>query len=136
MSKIVKRGDDLRIVGYIDLNKDGNSTDSDIAYDVILIEGPASRAATGVQKATDVLGKPDRNDVWVFNTSPVDVYVHTYDGSNDINTTLESGEIKLFDIRANTSTPINYTTAVANSTDDLSIETAAEGFKAITTSGL
>ena len=123
LSKIIKKGDKLKIVRYLDLNKTGGTTaDGDTAYDVILIEGQASNNATGVHKTGDTAGRPDRNDVWVFNTSPVSITVNTYDGSNDDNYTVASGEIKLIDIDADTTSNINYTgTTAAADTDELAI---------------
>ncbi len=124
LSKILKKGEKLKIVRYLDLDENGSTSgDSDIAYDVIFIEGQASNSATGVEKTTDTAGRPDRNDVWVFNTSPVSVRIAT----TDKNLTLASGDIGLMDVAGTTAatyatTPGTTTIAVyvngnSNATD-------------------
>ena len=133
LSKILKKGEKLKIVAYVDVNVDGNATDSDIAYDVIFIEGQASNSATGVEKTTDTAGRPDRNDVWVFNTSPVSATITTYDGGSTVTTTVASGEIKLIDITASTDTKINYMNSggTPDSSDDLSISVGGSSLATI-----
>ncbi len=123
LSKVLKKGDKLKIVKYVDLDKNGGTSgDNDVAYDVIFIEGQASNSDTGVHKTTDTEGRPDRNDVWVFNTSPVDVKIATYPNGSEVNTTVTSGEIALIDIAAATTTGINYTgTNAVDSSDDIAI---------------
>ncbi len=96
LSKIVKKGDDLKIVGYVDTNTSGKIGGDQIEGDVIFIEGVASNHVTGVKKDPDVQNKPDRNDVWVFNTSSVDINVTDTD-SAFAETEVLSGELKLLD---------------------------------------
>ena len=107
LSKIVKKGDDLKIVGYVDLDTDGTDADNKMEYDVLFIEGAASNHTTGVRQKSegDVAGKPDKNDVWVFNTSPADI---TIKGDDVTDSNISSGELKLIDA----STTLNYGTNI------------------------
>jgi prepilin-type N-terminal cleavage/methylation domain-containing protein len=93
---ISKQGDSLRIAAFIDLNKDGNVSDSNVTYDVYMIEGVASNHITGVEKATDVHGRPDKNDVWIFNGSPLNITVES--GASATQKILHPGDLKLIDI--------------------------------------
>ena len=103
LSKIVKKGDDLKIVAYIAMDENGTTNDDGLVYDVVFIEGTASDHVKGVKQKSDgdVVGKPDKNDVWVFNTSPVGISI-TGTAVTDVN--VSSGEMTLID--ANTT--LNY----------------------------
>ncbi|RUM67749.1 MAG: hypothetical protein DSZ06_00580 [Sulfurospirillum sp.] len=99
LSHIVKKGDTLKIVGYIDLDSNGTTADNSSTYDLLFIEGEASNHITGVRKEQDTPGKPDRNDVWVFNTSPYDINVSDSSSNSEKVSmiTLYPGEMKLLD---------------------------------------
>ncbi len=116
LSKVVKKGDKLDIVAYSSLDSAGVVTGTDMEYDVIFIEGEASDSSTGVKKDQDTAGKPDRNDVWVFNSSPVDIVVYTYDTAEN-NKTIESGELALIDVADTTA--VNYVDAATTTDGDL-----------------
>lgn len=106
LKRILKKGDSLKIVAYADLNNAGNGADSNTSYDMLFIEGTASNSSTGVKKDTDVAGKPDKNDFWVFNTSPVDMNISS---GSFTTTVVESGELKLIDASATVSyTGVTY----------------------------
>ncbi len=126
LSKILKKGEDLKVVKFLDMGKNATSSgvdaDNNLTYDVIFLEGVASNHITGVKSTTDTTGKPDKNDVWVFNTSPIDVTIGTHDGTSVVKTTVESGTLKLIDIVAPTTTAANYTGNVApDSNDDIAV---------------
>jgi len=122
LSKVVKKGDNLKIVAFSDLNANGanpasgDADEKDMEYDVIFIEGRASNHTTGVVKDTDVPGKPDKNDVWVFNSSPVDIVVSTYDSAQH-DKTIESGELALIDV--SDTTAVNYVNSSSTTDGDL-----------------
>jgi len=103
LSKITKKGDDLKITKYISLDKDGTTTAGTtldaMEYNIVFIEGKASNSTSGVKQdgTTDTNGKPDKNDFWVFNSSPVSIIVNHWSGNANVTTTVESGEIRLID---------------------------------------
>ncbi len=109
LSKIIKKGDGLRIIAYADAGTPG----ADGVYDdIYFIKGKASNATTGVnQGASDTKGKPDKNDVWVFNASAFDANV-TY-GASANNIKLVSGEIRLIDLTTGLSTANTFVDTVA-----------------------
>ncbi|NPA81359.1 MAG: prepilin-type N-terminal cleavage/methylation domain-containing protein [Epsilonproteobacteria bacterium] len=104
LKKIAKKNDKLRIAGWAPVDSNGNWSFKDgLYFDILMVEGEASNSKTGVpfpKEATnnDIPGKPDRNDFWVFNPSPVDIVV--VGGSNTpINkTVVESGSLVLVDV--------------------------------------
>lgn len=122
LSKIVKKGDDLKITKYISLDKDGALADaqtvSEMEYNVIFLEGKASGSSIGVKESDEtnnLNGKPDKNDFWVFNTSPVSVTISHWDGDSNEETIVESGELILID---SLDTFSAMGTAGADTTDD------------------
>lgn len=122
LSKVVNKGDKLKIVAYSSLNSAGvTGADTDMVYDVIFIEGEASNSTSGVKKDTDVPGKPDKNDVWVFNSSPIDIVVES--GATPDSKTVESGELVLIDI-AGTDT-VTYVSDGANAAGEIGITNSA-----------
>jgi len=105
LSAVTKESDSLRIAKIYKLKADGTAGDdtpADQYFDVFFIEGIASNSVTGVSKSTDTMGRPDKNDVWVFNTSGVDITIsfwNTHLATPAVDTvTLHSGDIKLLDI--------------------------------------
>ena len=80
---ILKKGEKFRIVGGAGSN--GNDivswgTASNPSNDVLFIVGPASDPVNGVSVASDipgqdVVGSPDRNDLWVFNPNNFDINI-------------------------------------------------------------
>lgn len=96
LSKVIKKGDSIKVVAFADLDKASTGMDSLTTYDLLFLEGTASSASNGVKKKVDVAGKPDKNDFWVFNTSAVDINITAVANKYDA-TTVESGELKLID---------------------------------------
>lgn len=113
LSKIVKKGDDLKIVASIAMDENGTTNDDGLVYDVVFIEGSASSHDKGVKQKSegDVVGKPDKNDVWVFNTSPVNI---TITGSAVTDANVSSGELKLIDA----TTALDYGTNISAKYED------------------
>ncbi len=101
-NKIAKKGDNLEILKYINMDENGSvsataNSGSNGAYDILFITGAASDSSTGVKQPTaETVGKPDKNDFWIFNGSPVTVYVNHF-ADIAAQTVIESGEIKLID---------------------------------------
>ncbi len=120
LQKILKKGDALKIVAYGDLDSAGAATDGNTAYDMLFIEGTASNKSNGVKKEIDIAGKPDKNDFWVFNTSPVDMNI-TGTAGTFATTMVESGEMKLID----SNTTVTYTGITYVSSDGTTLTTAA-----------
>jgi prepilin-type N-terminal cleavage/methylation domain-containing protein len=91
LSEIAKKTDKLKIVGvlgyrYVDgiIVEDANSP---YANDILFITGEASNGISGVNANPDLpnndaLGKPDKNDVWVFNPNNFDLNVTSSDSTN------------------------------------------------------
>ncbi len=100
LSSIVKKGDNLKIVGFIDGEHNGTITSGDggTTFDLLMIEGAASNQVSGVKQkeaGKDLTkGRPDINDFWVFNPTPVDINIT---GTNISNTLVPSGELVLVD---------------------------------------
>lgn len=120
LRKVIKKGEDLDIVAYIDRNAAGTAADSLMTYDIIFLTGTASNATSGVRQPVerDTPGKPDRNDVWVFNSSAVDINVSGTNVSNTVE--VLSGELKLIDA----DDTLDYTTVDVISSDGSTITTA------------
>ncbi len=100
LDKILKKNDDLQIVAFCATGTPGGASNG--AWDdVIFLKEKASHKTLGTAEADTAAnggnGKPDKNDVWVFNASPDDVYIYHHDGKTDKNTTVSSGEIVLID---------------------------------------
>ena len=96
LSKVMKKGESLKIVAFADLDETSTGTDNKTTYDILFLEGTASSSTNGVKKKLDVAGKPDKNDFWVFNGSAVDINITGV--SNKYETTkVESGELRLID---------------------------------------
>ncbi len=80
LSSILDKGDKFRIIGIAG----SSGTDmvamtdnpSSASNDVLLITGTATDATNGLTaSANDILGKPDKNDFWVFNPNSFDLKV-------------------------------------------------------------
>ena len=112
LKSIIKKGDDLHIVAYSDMGTTIDGTGTDGYDDILAIKGAASNAQTGVTKATDIEGKPDKNDFWIFNGSSATIKVWHYDGAKKV-TTIESGGLALID---NDATVVFDTNVVDNAT--------------------
>ncbi len=70
--KIMKKGDKFQIIGFASPNSDNNATN-----DVLIITGEASDTTNGIKQPSDgdIIGKPDRNDFWVFNPNNFDINI-------------------------------------------------------------
>ena len=103
---VIKKGDDFKIDAYAPAGADGDTGAKGID-DILFITGAASNTFTGVTKDPDIEGKPDNNDVWVFNASEKSVTVN-YDGGTPKTKVVQSGEITLIDIAG--SSDLTYST--------------------------
>ena len=84
LRKIAKKTENLKIVGLFASNGSSilanNNNTATYKNTVLLIKGTASNANTGVAADSalpgqDAQGKPDKNDVWVFNPNNWDINV-------------------------------------------------------------
>ena len=83
LSLILKKTDKYKIVGAVSTNgSDIVSWDktTNPSNDILFITGSASDAIKGVKipidtAGQDILGKPDKNDLWVFNPNDFDVNI-------------------------------------------------------------
>jgi prepilin-type N-terminal cleavage/methylation domain-containing protein len=103
LKSIIKKGDDLHIVSYFDTGTDTTIKGTAIADgetngydDILVLKGAASNSQTGVTKATDIEGKPDKNDFWIFNGSSQTINVYHFNKSVKT-TVIESGTLALID---------------------------------------
>lgn len=100
LKSIMDKGDKFSIVGFIASSSVDASTDGNASSDILLIKGEASNATSGLTYPTDatnsdILGKPDRNDFWVFNPTSYDINVT---GTSVTTTTVSAQSIKLLDV--------------------------------------
>jgi len=122
---IAKKVSNLKIEAYYPLDSNGASSWNDgLYYNPVIIVGPASNPTVGVNFPTDhpgedIVGKPDKNDFWVFNPSPVDINI-TNSGNANINPDIiESGTIGLIDVNGTAvlnPTKVKFTGASNNPT--------------------
>jgi len=91
LSKIAKKTDKLKIIGVLGYRYvDGiivEDADSQYANDILFITGEASNGISGINANPDLtnndaFGKPDKNDVWVFNPNNFDLNVTSSDLTN------------------------------------------------------
>ena len=83
LSLILKKTDSYKIVGAASTNGSDIVSYSDTtnpSNDILFIKGPASDAVKGVKipldaAGQDIAGKPDKNDLWVFNPNDFDINI-------------------------------------------------------------
>lgn len=107
LKTIMDKGEKFSIIGVVGSTGTDTATDSQLAAnDILIITGEASDSTNGISSTTDILGKPDKNDVWVFNPN-----------SFDINVTATSGTLYQTPIQVSAQTikliDVNGTTAAA-----------------------
>ena len=129
LSAVTKKGDSLRIAAYVDLNKDANASDVNFTYDIYMIEGAASNHITGIVKNPDVHGRPDKNDVWVFNGAPLDITVES--GKNATEQILHPGDLTLIDIEGKGN--LQYINQKPTADNQLAIKDASGNYVTIST---
>jgi prepilin-type N-terminal cleavage/methylation domain-containing protein len=128
---IIKKGDDFKIVAYVDAGT-AATLDQNGSDDIFFIKGAASNASSGVKKATDVAGKPDKNDVWVFNASDSNATVSYWDGSSTKTKSIESGEMSLIDTGGTTAITFVDTVAGADADAEIAISCDINGVDSVT----
>lgn len=78
LSKIAKKVEKLVIQGAASTNGTNIvawTTDTNPANDILFLTSTASDPITGVNKPIDIKGKPDSNDLWVFNPNDFDLNI-------------------------------------------------------------
>lgn len=106
LKKIMKKGDKFQIIGFATPNTDNNATN-----DVLIIKGEASDATNGIKQPSDgdILGKPDRNDFWVFNPNNFDVNVTGSTTFHETDIEIAAESIALVDVNSSTAGTIIIT---------------------------
>jgi prepilin-type N-terminal cleavage/methylation domain-containing protein len=108
LKTIMDKSEKFKIVGIMGYNSSLgtlNNTTANSSDDILLLKGEASDSTTGLSFApTDVtsrdfLGKPDKNDFWVFNPSNVDINVTIGTVASVV---VPSQSIKLLDVNGTT----------------------------------
>ena len=108
LKTVMDKNEKFKIVGMMGYNSTSGNLDyygGNPSDDILLIKGEASDPTTGLSFApTDVtsrdfLGKPDKNDFWVFNPSNVDVNVTI---GAVASTVVPARTIKLLDVNGTT----------------------------------
>lgn len=83
LKKVAKKTEGTKIIGFIGFRQDASfpngtmASASNVQYttDVLILTGAASDRITGVNVPDDILGKPDKNDFWVFNPNNIELNV-------------------------------------------------------------
>jgi len=132
LAGIAKKTKQLKIVGWYPLAHGGNSSWNDgLYYNPVIIVGTASNPLTGVKYPTDhpgedIPGKPDKNDFWIFNPSPVDLNITNSHDSHINPTVIEAGTIGLVDVNGTAQvvkTHVYFTGASNNPTHEYRFHT-------------
>jgi len=109
LKKVAKKTENIKIIGFVGFRQDSSfpngtmASASNVPYatDVLIMTSSASDRISGVNTPDDKIGKPDKNDFWVFNPNGVDLNV-TIGGatinSNDSYVIVPSQSIALVDI--------------------------------------
>lgn len=114
LTEVAKKTENVKIIGFLGFIQDSNqlaqATATEYAGDILLLTNSASNKDAGVGIENDVIGKPDKNDFWIFNPNNVDINVTstgalTLADDNDIIITPQS--IALVDV--NSSNPLDIT---------------------------
>ena len=104
LKAIMKKGDNFKIIGFETSNSVSGDGDTNASADILLITGPASDATNGLTYPTDatnsdIAGKPDKNDFWVFNPNNYDLNVTL---GTTAQTTINAQSIGLVDVNGTT----------------------------------
>jgi hypothetical protein len=80
LKTIMDKGEKFSIVGFASAVTASIGTDGNASNDILLIKGEASNSTNGLSIPTaatnsDIVGKPDKNDFWVFNPNSSDINV-------------------------------------------------------------
>ena len=77
--KVAKKTQNIKIVGFLGYlqatNQLAQATSSEYNSDILFLTSTASNKDTGVNVENDIIGKPDKNDVWIFNPNNIDINV-------------------------------------------------------------
>ena len=131
LSKIGKKIDTFVIQGAVSTNGTDivvyAAAHSNPSNDILFLTSTASNPSTGVSKPTDIPGKPDNNDLWVFNPNSFDINITSTAGFPLAvsPTIIPSYSIALLDVNGTTQlatgTNIRNLTVVRNDTSTASV---------------
>jgi type II secretory pathway pseudopilin PulG len=111
LSKIAKKTEKLKIVGVLAAEDSTVYTTGQGAHananDILFIIGDASNPDTGVSSDSelngkDSVGKPDKNDIWVFNPNNFDLNITSTDAMYTSPTVIVAQSIGLVDMNDTT----------------------------------
>jgi len=116
LSKIAKKTDAIKIVGFAPSDGSAIVTDgASVPYknSVLFITSTASDATTGITVSTDFAGndaqgKPDKNDVWVFNPNSFDLNITSSDAMYTEPTFIPAKSIALVDMNGSTTLDVTH----------------------------
>ncbi len=118
LKSILNKSEEYYIVGVMGYNEEQQRVDQETFGSegtlILLIKGPASNKETGVNQPSqgDVIGRPDKSDLWCFNPTPIDINIssaqnYVLGSSGESWSIVPSRSMKLIDINA--SSAINHT---------------------------
>jgi len=128
LKTIMDKSDKFKIAGYILSSSIDTATDGNASNDVLFLVGEASHKNDGLAYPTtatnsDIAGKPDKNDFWIFNPNSYDLNVTLSEKASGI---VPAQSVKLLDV--NTSTyypPVSFTVGVAYGSAGTTAQTVA-----------
>lgn len=118
LKTIMDKGEKFKITGFIHSSSIDTSTDGNASNDILFITGEASDASNGLQQPSsgDILGKPDKNDVWVFNPTSYDINITSTGTLYQTPVQVPAQTVKLIDVNTTgtlSAIPSNGGTAAA-----------------------
>ena len=79
LKEIAKKTQNMQIIGFLGYiqasNQLAQATDTEYTGDILFLTNTASNKDAGVNIENDIIGKPDKNDVWIFNPNNIDINV-------------------------------------------------------------
>ncbi|MDD4506191.1 MAG: type II secretion system protein [Sulfurospirillaceae bacterium] len=117
LKSIMDKGEKFAIAGYSTASNAGVGTDGNASSDILLIKGEATNATSGLSYPTtatnsDIAGKPDKNDFWVFNPTSSDINLTSGAVASVV---VPAQSVKLLDVNAtNTVAASSITVKIAD----------------------
>jgi len=102
LKAIMDKSEKFKIVGFAASSTAYAGSDGNASNDILLLKGEASNATDGLAYPTsatnsDIAGKPDRNDFWVFNPNSYDLNITSGTVASVI---VPAQTVKLLDVNA------------------------------------
>lgn len=105
LKTIMDKGEKFKIVGFAASSTAYAGSDGNASNDILLLKGEASNATDGLAYPTsatnsDIAGKPDKNDFWVFNPNSYDLNITSGSVASVI---VPAQTVKLLDVNGSSS---------------------------------